>query len=64
MAKRYMDWRSWLKPEPVARTPLPPVQEALIISAWDMTQEAWNALTERERADKRLNFTKAPRFIS
>ncbi|MDR6794840.1 hypothetical protein J2X12_002851 [Pseudarthrobacter oxydans] len=64
MPRRYVDWRDWLRPR-AAEQPAPlSAQEALIISAWSMTQEAWEALTDAERADKRFNFAKAPRFVS
>ena len=48
--------------------PTPPPQrldphEALVASAWNHTEQSWRALTAQERANKRTNYTKAPRYI-
>jgi hypothetical protein len=58
--RRYVDWRQWAKPS----APLPELtpQEARVISAWELTLAAWNQLTDAERAEKRFNYTKAPRY--
>jgi hypothetical protein len=63
MTRRYANWRAWFKPEVTEQLELLSAQEARIVSSWGMTWEAWNALTDAERAEKRFNFTKAPGFL-
>jgi len=40
----------------------PPIGEVLVMSAWGLDEDQWRALTEPERAERRLNITSAPRF--
>jgi hypothetical protein len=61
--RRYADWRQWFKPTAAKLPELTP-QEAKVISAWDLTLDAWNALSDVQRAKMRFNYMKAPRYVS
>ncbi len=63
MPRVHADWRAWFRPQLPAPERLTP-QEARVISAWRMTVDAWNKLTDQERAEKRFNYFKAPGFVA
>ena len=55
-------WRRPSRPRmPVAEQPMSAL-ELKIISAWELTVADWTSLSHYERAKKRANYTKAPRF--
>jgi hypothetical protein len=58
--KRYADWRDW-PAEPAATISHEDLQAK---TAWGLSTPEWLALSNDERADKRLNITSGPFFDS
>lgn len=57
--KRYADWRDWTaEPQRISH------EDLQVKTAWGIQTPDWLAMTDDQRADKRLNVTSGPFFDS
>ena len=55
-------WFRRRRPAPPPQPEPPSLLDAITMTAWGITPQDWNGMTDQQRAWRRMNVTKAPHF--